>query len=103
MVTVNAVKQLPHLVCFSHSVVILEIHDLSYPPVRVDPVRSLLALEDKPKCFCELAEPQESEASGIAPRQLKYLCGPHNDIIGDIIEFVNPASLIPNSVLSGAR
>ena len=58
---------------------------LPYPFVRVDPVRSLLALEGESERFRGPAEVRESEAAGIAPGQLKELGRPHDDIVGDII------------------
>jgi hypothetical protein len=69
--------------------VILKIHDLFDPLMRVDPVRSFLALEDEPEGFSQSAEIGKSEAGGIVPGQLKEPSRPHSDIVGDIIEFVN--------------
>jgi len=51
MMAVNAIKQLSHLICFRLPMVILKIHYLSELFMRIDHVRSPLALKGKAKCF----------------------------------------------------
>lgn len=86
MMAVNAVKQLPDLISLGLPMVILEIHDLPDPILRVYPMRALLTMKDEAEGFREFAESRESEPGGIVPGQPEEFLGPHNDIIGDIMQ-----------------
>ena len=88
MMAVNAVEQLPHLICLRLPMVILEIHNLPNSLMRIYHVRPLLALKRKPKDFGKFAEPREPEAGGIGSGQLQEFLWLHSDIICDIMQSV---------------
>lgn len=63
-------------------------------------MRSFLALENESERFRDPAEVGEPQTRWAAPGQPKQLGRPHNDIMGDIMYFVNPATALHASMYS---
>jgi len=81
---IDAVEQLPHLVRLGGSVVALEIQDLADALVRVNAMRTPLALIRESEGLCDPAGLRKSKAARIAPGRFDEL-GQLHDIVGDII------------------